>query len=195
MGQVLLQGHNPDAGGRPDLYTVTQLWSRYEHVPFPEREVRINNTGVRESVDYAVHHVPRELSLVPHRLAWFFRGDDSVLFWLQNSAEGEPKQLSASWQERWGDVADVYYYTVAGAMVLGLPFWLRRMERRHVLVWGPFAVYAAMWAFIFVGEARYHFPLLPVFAVLAAIGIAAALGRVAAFRRGGGSPSPPSPLP
>lgn len=178
MGQVLIQGHNPDAGGRPDLYAVTQLWNRFDHVPFPEREVRINNAGVSDSIDYAVHHIPRELSLVPHRLAWFFRNDDSVLFWLQNSAAGEPKEMSAAWQDRWGDVANVYYYTVLGAMVLGLPFWLRRMDRRHVLLWGPFAVYTAMWAFIFVGEARYHFPLLPVFALLAAVGLTSFLQRI-----------------
>jgi hypothetical protein len=42
-----------------------------------------------------------------------------------------------------------------------------------VLIWAPFAVYTAMWTFFFVGEARYHFPLLPVFTVLAGIGASA----------------------
>jgi hypothetical protein len=77
-------------------------------------------------------------------------------------------------------------------MVLGLPFWVPRMQRRHVLIWGPFAVYAAMWAFIFVGEARYHIPLLPIFTLLAAIGAAAFVERVSsALRKGGEIPRPP----
>jgi hypothetical protein len=35
-----------------------------------------------------------------------------------------------------------------------------------------------MWAFLFVGESRYHFPLLPIFALLAAIGVAAVWERL-----------------
>jgi hypothetical protein len=47
-----------------------------------------------------------------------------------------------------------------------------------VLLFGPFVLYTVMWALLFVGEPRYHHPLLPVFAVLGGIGIAATLGRV-----------------
>ena len=79
------------------------------------------------------------------------------------------------WGDRWMALANVYYYAVIAVMVLGLPFWLLRMDRRHVLIWAPFVVYTAMWTFFFVGEARYHFPLLPVFAVLAGIGASAFL--------------------
>ena len=57
------------------------------------------------------------------------------------------------------------------------------MRRRHTIIWAPFAVYTAMWAFFFVGEARYHFPLLPVFCILAGIGLAAAIERVTTERR------------
>jgi hypothetical protein len=106
-----------------------------------------------------------------------------VLFWVQNAGEGAEQPFSSTWQDRWAHVANVYYYALCGAMVFGLPFWLRRMNRRHVLIWGPFAVYTAMWAFIFVGEARYHFPLLPVFVVLAGIGVAAALERLSVWRQ------------
>jgi 4-amino-4-deoxy-L-arabinose transferase-like glycosyltransferase len=178
LGQVLIQGHNPDAGGRPDLYAVTQLWDKYRDVPFPERELRINNEGISESVHYAVHRIPRELSLVPQRLAWFFRGDDTVVFWVQNAPPGHARPFSSAWADRLESIANVYYYTILGIMVLGLPFWLLRMGRRHTLIWGPFAVYTAMWALFFVGEARYHFPLLPVFCILAGIGLTAAIERM-----------------
>ena len=179
MGQVLLQGHRPGATGRPDLYTVVQLQDRFLSVPLPEREVRMNNTATRESIEFAVHHIPSELGLAPQRLAWFFRGDDSVVFWLNHAGPGRPREFSPAWEDRWMGLANVYYYIIVGTMVLGLPFWLRRMDRRHALIWAPFAVYTAMWALLFVGEARYHFPLLPVFAVLAGIGLSAFLGRAA----------------
>jgi 4-amino-4-deoxy-L-arabinose transferase-like glycosyltransferase len=173
LGQVLIQGHYSQATGRPDLYAVTRLWDRFAGVPFPQREVSINNAGVRDSVAYAVHHIWRELGLAPDRLAWFFRGDDSGVFWVNHAGGSKPQEFSAAWGDRWMAIANVYYYAVIAVMVLGLPFWLLRMDRRHVLIWAPFVVYTAMWTFFFVGEARYHFPLLPVFAVLAGIGASA----------------------
>jgi len=178
MGQVLLQGHNPRTGARPDLYTVVDLESRFRHVPLPEREIRMNDTATREAVDYALRHIPRELTLAPQRLAWFFRGDDSAVFWLNHAGPGRPNEFSPAWEGRWMAIANVYYYITVGIMVLGLPFWLRGMDRRHALIWAPFAVYSAMWALLFVGDARYHFPLLPVFGVLAGIGLSAFLARL-----------------
>jgi 4-amino-4-deoxy-L-arabinose transferase-like glycosyltransferase len=173
MGQVLLQAHNPKATGLPSLEVVVNLQDRFKSMPLPQREVRMNNTATRESIDYAVHHISRERDLALQRLAWFFRGDDSVVFWLNNAGPGKPKEFSGVWAGRWMAVANVYYYMVIGIMVLGLPFWVRRMNRRHVLIWAPFAIYTAMWAFLFAGEARYHFPLLAVFTVLAGIGLSA----------------------
>jgi 4-amino-4-deoxy-L-arabinose transferase-like glycosyltransferase len=177
MGQVLLQAHSAETGARPDLYIVVALEDRFADVPLPEREIRMNNTATRESIDYAVHHIPRELTMAPQRLAWFFRGDDSVVFWVNHAGPGHAAEFSPSWEDRWMALANVYYYIVVGVMALGLPFWLRRMDRRHVLIWAPFAVYVAMWALLFPGEARYHFPLLPVFAVLAGIGLSAFIQR------------------
>jgi 4-amino-4-deoxy-L-arabinose transferase-like glycosyltransferase len=173
MGQVLLQAHSAHTGAKPDLYTVVQFSDQFKSLPLPEREVRMNNAATRASIDYAVHHLSRELTLAPQRLAWFFRGDDSVVIWLNNAGPGRPKEFSGVWEDRWMAFANVYYYSVVGIMVLGLPFWLRRMNRRHVLIWAPFAVYTVMWALLFAGETRYHVPLLAVFAVLAGIGLSA----------------------
>lgn len=184
LGQVLIQGHNEDAGGRPDLFAVTQLWEKYEDVPFPERELRINNEGISESIAYAVHHIPEEIALIPHRLAWFFRGDDTVVFWVQNAPPGEARPFSADSADQLELIANIYYYVIAGIMVLGLPLWLLRTRRSHTIIWGPFAIYVTMWAFFFVGEARYHFPLLPIFAILAGIGLAAAIENASALLRG-----------
>jgi 4-amino-4-deoxy-L-arabinose transferase-like glycosyltransferase len=174
-GQVLIQAHNPNAGGRPDIYAVVDLWNKNRDVPFPEREVRINNTGISDSVDYAVHHIPRELSLVPHRLAWFYRGDASGIAWTQDVSGSAQPPLSDGLEDVYKGMANVYYYAIAVAMVIGLAFWYRRASGKHLIVFGPFVAYTVMWALFFVGEDRYHFALLPVFCVLAGIGIAAAM--------------------
>jgi glucose dehydrogenase len=122
-------------------------------------------------------------------LAWFFRGDDTVVFWVQNAPTGEARPFSEAWAGRLEVIANVYYYVIAGIMVLGLPLWIFRTRRSHTIIWGPFAIYVAMWAFFFVGEARYHFPLLPIFAILAGIGLAAAIENAAALVRGRRTPN------
>ena len=99
------------------------------------------------------------------------------------------REFSVGWQDRWGDIGDVYYYGVLGMMVFGLPFWWRRMRKQHLLLWGPFAVYVLLWAFVFVGNDRYHFPLLSVFALLGAIGLSAALQQLSEWRTSGSARS------
>lgn len=179
LGQVLIQAHHPDAGGRSEYWIVSDLWQGYADVPLPERELRVNNTGIRESFKYAVQHPGRELALVPERFAAFYRGDRGSLEWNRKPDGEGGVALSDSTAGAWGAVADVYYYAVIAVALLALPFWLRRSGRRHVLLWAPFVVYSTMWAFFFVGEARYHVPLLPVFALVAGIGLAALWGRLA----------------
>lgn len=184
-GLVLVEAHHPDAGGRPAGWLSLPLVLRFQNLPNPEREVTTNNVATKQALTYAVNHIPRELSLAPQRLAWFFRGDRSVLQYANyNGIEGV-REFSVGWQDRWGDIGDVYYYGVLGMMVFGLPFWWRRMRKQHLLLWGPFAVYVLLWAFVFVGNDRYHFPLLSVFALLGAIGLSAALQQLSEWRGGG----------
>lgn len=171
MGHALLQAHHPAADGSPEFLIVANLWARYEHVPRPEREVRVLNAGTREALTYAVQHPKRELELVPDRLASFYRGDSGAIIWNRVEGGSGERALSAAWADRWSVVADTYYYVVIGVSLLSLPFWLRRMQSRFVLLWGPVAVYSAMFAFVFVSEARYHLPLMPIFALWAAMGL------------------------
>lgn len=182
LGQVLIQAHHPAADGFPEFFIASDLVNRFADVPRPEKEIRINNTGIRESLQYAVEHPRRELGLVPDRFAAFYRSDRGAIVWNQVEDGRDQRELSSSWAERWGDLSDVYYYLVLAAGVLTIPLWLRRIDGRYVLLFGPLAAYSAMWAFLFVGEPRYHLPLLPFFSLLAGIGLAA-LWQRAAVRR------------
>jgi 4-amino-4-deoxy-L-arabinose transferase-like glycosyltransferase len=173
LGVVLIQGHHPAADAYPEYFIAQELTDRFEDVPRPEKEVRINNTGVRESIEYAVKHPGREVELVPQRFAAFYRGDRGAIVWNQSEDGSDRRQLSGSWAERWGVVSDAYYYIVLAIAVLALPLWALRSGAKHLLLWGPLAAYSAMWAFLFVGEPRYHLPVLPFFAIMAAAGLAA----------------------
>jgi len=182
LGLVLIQAHHPAADAYPEFFIASELTDRFADVERPEKELRINNTGVRESIEYAVEHPWRELGLVPDRFAAFYRGDRGAIVWNQVEDGGDRKALSSDWAERWGVLSDVYYYAVLAIAVLALPLWVRRSGAKHLLIWGPLAAYSAMWAFLFVGEPRYHLPVLPLFAVLAGIGLAALWQRAAPER-------------
>lgn len=173
LGVVLIQAHHPAADAEPELLIAVQLTDRFADVPRPEREIRINNTGVRDSIEYAINHPGRELGLVPDRFAAFYRGDRGAMQWINNNSRSQRTILSESWSERWGLTSDIYYYAVLGVAVLALPLWVWRSGAKFLLLWGPLAAYSAMWAFLFVGEPRYHLPLLPFFAILAGVGLAA----------------------
>jgi len=171
VGQALLQAHNPLADGDPEYLVVAQLWLRFSDVPRPEREVRASNTGVREAIDYAFTHPGHELELIPKRLGALYGGDRGAVAWNQVQDGGGRRALSGTWADRWADIADAYYYTVLAAAVLGLPLWLRRATRWHALVFGPVLTYTAMFAVVFISEARYHLPLVPLFALWAAAAV------------------------
>lgn len=182
LGQVLIQAHHPEADGYPEYWIASDLWNRYSDVALPEREVRVNSAGIRESFTYAREHPGRELELMPQRFAAFYRGDRGALIWNRVPDGAGAQELSASAADRLGLLSDVYYYAVIGVGLIGLPFWLRRVRGQHTLLAGPILVYSVMWALLFTGEARYHLPLLPVFALVAAIGLAAITERVWARR-------------
>ncbi|MCH8851165.1 MAG: glycosyltransferase family 39 protein [Planctomycetes bacterium] len=172
-GWVLLVGsHHPDSAGYPTPLSL-QYDVIYHNLPQPERALHVDSVARRDAINYAIHHIPRELSLVPDRLSWFFRSDHAALDLIQLKMPSGPdsRELSAGQEAFYGVVADTFYYAVAAIMVLGLPFWIRRMRGEHILLFGTFAVYCAMWAFLFAGLPRYHYPLIPIIVVLAAIGL------------------------
>jgi hypothetical protein len=174
---VLVQAPHPAADGYPEYWIASDLWNRHAGIALPEREVRVNNDGIREAWTYAREHPGRELELLPQRFAAFYRGDRGALAWNRVPAGDGNQALSARAADTFGVLSDVYYYAVIGVAVLALPLWLRRARAAHVLLLGPVLVYSVMWALLFTGEARYHVALLPVFALAAAIGLAALMER------------------
>ena len=111
--------------------------------------------------------------MAPRRLAAFYRADRAPIERVQEPGGDGERLLSTTWANVWSVVSDTYYYVILAVGFFGLYFWVRRSGARHWLLWGPLLAYSAMWTFLFVGESRYHFGLLPTFALIAAIGLAA----------------------
>jgi hypothetical protein len=178
IGQVLIQAHHPAAGGEPNYWLAALPWDEHRDVPLPEREIQANRYGLREAIEYALTHPGQELALAPHRFAAFFRDDRGALVW-NASLTGEGEQaLSRARANALGVIADVYYYGVIAIALFTLPLWISRSRGAHWLLWGTFLAYSFLWAFVFVGESRYHVTLLPVFSIVAGIGLVTLLERL-----------------
>lgn len=184
FGGTLIQGHHADADGRPSLGIQTALENRFKDVPLPERELRVNNAGIRDAVSYAIRNPVRELGLIPDRFAYFFRGDRGAIDWVQHPDDasfdeaptGEANRtLSSTVAERLGLLADIYYYVAIGVALAGLPFVLLRRRPEQLLLLLPLLAYASIWSLLFVGESRYHVPLLPILSLAAAVGASAGI--------------------
>lgn len=186
VGGVMLQGHNDQADGSPDLYAGLRLQREYEDVPNPEREVRINNTATRESIEYAVTHPLRELELIPRRFYYLYRSDETAVTWLQSNRPS----LDEVDEERFITLTNAYYFAILGWALLGLPLWFSLRDGRRLLLLLSVLYYTALYCLLFVGHERYHFPIMPVVSLMAAVTWVALLGWVRSPRERAERPSP-----
>ena len=176
-GGALLQGHFAGSEGRPDLYVMVVLQDRYAGLDNAEREVRMNNHATREALRFALTHPRDELALIPKRLYYLYRQDTAGVDWTQTNNP----VLSEAAAGRLRVLSNVYYYVVAGIAVAGAPLWLRRLDASRLLVVLPVAYYSLLFGVAFIGNERYHVPILPFLA------LAAAASAVAVARRGRGA--------
>jgi 4-amino-4-deoxy-L-arabinose transferase-like glycosyltransferase len=165
-GGALIQGHHRDANGALNQAIYDELRARYAQLPEPERQVAENRAGVRESIEFALKHPLEEAMLVPRKLYYLYSVDPGGRTWAQLVRWGVERQgpLEA--------LGNAYYLgllllAAAGAVTLGKawrsPGW--------ALLGGTIVVWSTVYGFIYVGDGRYHAPLLPLFAILAAAGV------------------------
>jgi hypothetical protein len=143
-------------------------------LPRPERETALARAQTRYALEYAWSHPLRELRLVPARLYHLYRHDHAAFAYLAGPTPGRGGQsgnamLAEPWRSFWSMLADGYFFAVTAIALVGFVYsWSRTWRRAWVL---PLTVvyFNLVHAFLFLGQPRYHAPLLPLFAVLAAL--------------------------
>ena len=157
-------GHNEKASGRgqradeivfarPELTTV-------------EREVWANAEGFRRGLRYALTHPVEEVSLLFKKLFWLYYNDEEGLAW--NESHGGQPWLGDLWREGLRSLSNVYYFAVLGFVALGAPLWWSLRDPGRVLLLSLIG-YWTLVHLVFFGDPRFHVPILPVFALLAAL--------------------------
>ena len=115
---------------------------------------------LRYGLHYMLTERCHELSLIPRRLYYLYKSDHHALL---PSVVERPAAI----------LADAYYFGVLGLAVVGLRG-VSSVPLARVL---PFTIafFSIVHGVLFFGEPRYHAPLVPIFAILAARGAARAL--------------------
>jgi hypothetical protein len=175
LGYNLRLAHAPYSTGTS--VPPQDLWDERPGISFKERELLFEDLGRERAIDYALGHPRREAQLAVKR----------VLYLLESDAAA-----SVDWSESLGRtpigrgrdafvlIGDLYWYAMLALAALSLVLLPR--SRAWWALWSTIGAWVLLHT-IFAGEPRYHVPIMPVIAVLAAATLLQAEQRVARRRR------------
>ncbi len=167
VGSALWQGNRADAYAPGDTGFDTKFYDEYANVPYPKREVEMNNAALREALDFIVHNPRTEAGLLFKKLYHLYREDAIGLVWIES--HGGQASIPNSAEEKLETVANAYYFVVLGWALLSAPLWFSFRDRSRFLLPLTILVLTAT-HLIFVPNPRYHFAFIPILCVLAARG-------------------------
>jgi 4-amino-4-deoxy-L-arabinose transferase-like glycosyltransferase len=159
-------GHHESAAGDFGATGGDELVFRHPELTTVEREVRVNTEGFREGLEFAIANPGQELLLPLRKFFWLYYNDEEGLKW--NEGHGGQTFLNRPLREALLAVSNVYYFTVAGLLALGVPLWFSLRHPGRVLLISLFA-YWTLVHLVFFGDPRFHAPIMPVVALLAAL--------------------------
>lgn len=156
------QGHHAGASGGNEF--PQELLDEHGPLTRPGAEVAISNAGAREGLRFALGHPREELSLSVRKVRELYK-DDLIALDL-NEGFGTrpfmPERLASALRP----VTNGYYFLVIALAGLGLARWAVDRGAKPLLPVLVILVWTAGHVAVF-GQPRYHFPLVPMFCLLA----------------------------
>ena len=163
---AFFNAHNPLAFGSQSV-EMNDLrkreWPWLEKLPQPRREVEQARAEVRYALGYMVTHPRQELGLVPRRVYYLYAGDHHAL----------PRRHVLVVR-----YADAYFFATVAVALVGVAAAFLRASPSALVLPLTIAYVTFMHGVLFFGDPRYHAPLVPVFSILAAVGLHALRRRV-----------------
>ena len=165
-------GHHQSATGDFGSTGGAQLVFSHPELDPVAREVRANNDGFVKGLTFAVTHPARELALPFEKLFWLYYNDEEGLRW--NEGHGGQNFLPGNVRGGLLALSNVYYFAVLGLLVLGIGRRFSPREPGRLLLLSLIG-YWTLIHLAFFGNPRFHAPVLPLMALLAALAWAGAL--------------------
>lgn len=158
-------GHHEGASGDFGATGGDELVFRYPELDSTEREVRVNRDGFREGLEFAATHPVEELALPLQKLFWLYYNDEEGLRW--NDGHGAAVFLNNTVREGLLALSNVYYFAALSFAALGVRLWLTLRDPGRALL----VSLVAYWTLVhlaFFANPRFHAPVMPLAALLAA---------------------------
>ena len=119
---------------------------------------------------FAINNPSDELTLPFKKLFWLYYNDEEGLKW--NEGHGGQAFLNGGVRETLLGLSNVYYFSVLALFLLGVPLWFARGHPGRLLL-VSLAAYWTLVHLVFFGDPRFHAPIMPVVALLAALPLVA----------------------
>jgi hypothetical protein len=174
VGMAMTFAHSEAAdGGYSQRLVVFRdgLVAPFAHLPNPERELAEWRFEMRRAFDWALAHPGREIALVPRRFMKLYAHDHAALPWVTpKPAPGrmKPAIFGPARDRALSLAADWSFYALLALALVALP---RSLTRRRPAAWilaGSLAYVTLLHGVLFAGDPRFHAPLAPLLALLAA---------------------------
>lgn len=164
-GMNVLLGNHDTATGRLNMADDAPL--RQQHVVGATSEADANARALSAGVAWAVAHPGAWLRLAGAKVSWLLGLEGREHAWGYSVGYFGPRgPLTVT---LWGVLLMAAFPLLVGAAALGLARARGRLEAVHIAL-GTFVVATIALHVASFGESRFHLPLLPVFAVAAALG-------------------------
>jgi 4-amino-4-deoxy-L-arabinose transferase-like glycosyltransferase len=164
-------GHHASAHGDFGPTGGEALVFSHPELNIVAREVRTNSDGFREGLKFALKHPAQELVLPFKKFFWLYYNDEEGLRW--NEGHDGQQFLTAHVRGSLLALSNVYYYTVLGLAALGIARWFSLREPGRLLL-VSLVLYWTLVHMVFFGNPRFHAPVMPLVALLAALAWAGA---------------------
>ena len=164
-GHTFLTGHREDPYDPLAIFPEAELQEKYNYLPFPEREVKVEREAMKEGLEYMWGHPTEELQHLGEKFRQFYTDDSDALRWV--NGKPEPLPLSADEYNTWRTITDRYYYAIMALFVISIPFWISFRDYNRLLLVLVIVGWNAAHLVFFPGP-RYHAPLAPLFSLFAA---------------------------
>jgi 4-amino-4-deoxy-L-arabinose transferase-like glycosyltransferase len=146
----------------------------------PDYEVKANRTNIRRATQFVRDHPLHEGRLVFLRAYHTIKNDHDGL--AASESYGSDRFIPSGLRRGLEIAADVYFFAALVLALLAVPAFVRRDRPWH-LFFLLAAVALVVQPLIFFGDPRFHIPVLPFLAVLAAVTLGRTRSAFAARRR------------
>ena len=133
----------------------------------PRTRAGESNLSLADGLEYQIKH-PWEIPvLAGRRIVRLYRNDsDGVRLILSNRAPPDDQPLTLDEQRRWRGLADRYFFAAGAASLVVIAWSLIRRDGSYLILIVAALGWTALFGFISPAS-RFHYPLGPIFAILA----------------------------